>query len=211
MRIEVIDEYFKQIKVDCLKKIRQQGVHINLEGPKTKEPPSISNENVIPYEHDNKFCKKENIDGEKTQIPTNCLTAQGICHESRVQYLLERERNGEIQLQCCMEEQQCGPSYEVSSAIENLYIEDILDRNEDEIRNAILRREVTKLYKCEDNTIEMQDGLGGDTLAFVYFRQTDDSMQEKTKRNSKGNCNTQDTQELDEKENKKKVHIMFRV
>lgn len=42
--IEDIYEYFKQIKTDCLKKVRQRGVLINVEGPKMNEPPYVSNE-----------------------------------------------------------------------------------------------------------------------------------------------------------------------
>lgn len=131
------------------------------------EPPYVSNENVIPHEHDSKFCE-ENRDGEENERPTNYLTVQGACHESRVQHSLERERSGKIQLQCCTEEQQCGPSYEMSSAIDNFYMEDILDRNEDGARNATPGQEATKFYKCKDSTIEMQHGLGEDILALVH-------------------------------------------
>ena len=121
---------------------------------------------------------------------------QGACHESKVHDSLERERSGEIQLQCYMEEQQCGLSYDVSSAIaaiENYYMEDISNMNEDGGRSATPGQEVAEFNKCKDNTIEKQPGMEEDIVALVHSGHVHVSMQKgRQKKRSKDNCDVQE-------------------
>jgi len=85
--VKKIYEYFKQMKADYLKKLRKQGLLVNIKGRGANERPCLCEENVLAHENENRVCEEENRDGEENDGEENdghsyCLAVMGPCHES---------------------------------------------------------------------------------------------------------------------------------
>lgn len=122
--------------------MQQQGVLVILVDPRFNRPNFVADQHVIPFQHNSRLCNENDKDGKENEEHDNPLNIYGDYHESKIQYFLKEQGNGQIWLQYHIEEQQYRPSFKVCPGTYNYYVEDIVDKNEQQARIVTPQRKV---------------------------------------------------------------------